>query len=153
MIPSFSFIDNVSTPAKETLEDVITGSFRKAALDLAETERQGKLSWSKYKDAGIRHLLRMEPLSRFHLSTGGGINIINATKQFHGPSWKMVVQLTDRTEAYGIYPGGQSGNAGSRHYDEFVDDWAAGRYYPLWLMTKEERGDAKVKYTMTFNKR
>ena len=70
--------------------------------------------------------------------------MINATQQYKGPSWKMVVQLTDDTEAYGIYPGGQNGNAGSRHYDEFVNDWTEGNYYRLWHMKKNESGDKRV---------
>ncbi len=125
---AFSFVDNINTPEKESIEDIVLVSFKEAVniLSSAEKRRTVKLL-SKYKDAGVRHLLRLEPLSRFHLSTGGGVNIINATKQFHGPSWRMIVHLTDNTEAYGIYPGGQSGNPGSKFYDGFVDDWAAGK--------------------------
>jgi hypothetical protein len=44
-------------------------------------------------------------LSRFHLFVGGGQNIINATKDFHGPSWRMIVQLTDKIEAMVFIPG------------------------------------------------
>lgn len=149
---AFSFIDNIETPAKEKLGDVVTSSFKKAVTVLMPAEKEERLSWNKFKDAGIRHLLRLEPLSRFHLNTGGGVNIINATKQFHGPSWKMIVQLTDSTEAYGIYPGGQSGNPGSKYYDPFVDDWAEGKYYHLWVMKKGDAGNEKIKYLLKFNK-
>jgi hypothetical protein len=34
---------------------------------LSKAETEGKLEWSKYKDAGVRHLLRLPALSRFHL--------------------------------------------------------------------------------------
>jgi penicillin amidase len=64
----------------------------------------------------------------------------------------MVVSLTSKTEAYGVYPGGQSGNPGSKFYDNFIDKWVAGEYYPLWLMTKEEQHDPKIKWRMNFNK-
>ena len=140
----FTFADDVNTPEKETVSDIATKAFQKACITLLFAEKDGRLSWSKFKDTGIRHLLRMEALSRFHLNTGGGKNVINATQQYKGPSWKMVVQLTDETEAYGIYPGGQNGNAGSRHYDEFVNDWAEGKYYRLWHMKKNESGDKRV---------
>ena len=140
----FTFADDVNTPEKETVTDIATNAFQKACITLLFAEKDGRLSWSKFKDTGIRHLLRMEALSRFHLNTGGGKNVINATQQYKGPSWKMVVQLTDDTEAYGIYPGGQNGNAGSRHYDEFVNDWAEGKYYRLWHMKKNESGDKRV---------
>jgi penicillin G amidase len=37
--------------------------------------------------------------------------------------------------ARGIYPGGQSGNPGSRRYDDFVSDWAAGKAYDLQFLS------------------
>ncbi len=86
-----------------------------------------------------------------NLPIGGGVRSINATKVDHGPSWRMVVSLTAKTEAYGVYPGGQSGNPGSKYYDSFVDQWAAGKYYSLWMMTKAEAADKRVKAKMTFN--
>jgi penicillin G amidase len=147
---AFEFTDDVNTPEKETIEDIATRSFQKVCVTLASAEKEGRLTWSKFKDSGIRHLLRLEPLSRFHLNTGGGRNVINATQQYKGPSWKMIVQLTDSTEAYGIYPGGQVGNAGSRHYDEFVTDWAEGKYYRLWQMKKDESGDKRVTSVLKF---
>ena len=106
---------------------------------------------SQYKDAGIRHLLRLPVLSRFHLTTGGGTHVINATKKHHGPSWRMIVQLTDETEAYGIYPGGQSGNPGSPYYDSFIDDWAAGQYYSLWVMKPQEKSDSRIRAVLNFH--
>jgi penicillin amidase len=150
---AFSFIDNIETPEKETLQQLVVAAFKKAVTTLSITEKDGMLKWGKFKDTGIRHLLRMEALSRFHLNVGGGLNVINATKQFHGPSWRMVVQLTDETEAYGIYPGGQSGNPGSIDYDRFIDDWAAGKYYRLWVMKKNEVDDERVKGVIKFRSR
>jgi penicillin amidase len=149
---AFAQADNINTPNKETVPDVVTTAFKKAIPELKRATDEGRLEWSKFKDSGIRHLLRQGPLSRFHLTTGGGQHVINATKQFHGPSWRMIVHLTDKTEAYGIYPGGQQGNPGSKYYDNFVDDWAAGKYHLLWVMTESEGKGPGVKYTMRFNK-
>jgi penicillin amidase len=148
---AYSFLDNVNTPGVETLEQLLASSLRAATDSLEKLSAAGKLSWEKAKDTHINHLLRViEPFSRLHLPVGGGKGIINATGPDHGPSWRMVVHMTDGIEAYGIYPGGQSGNPGSRYYDNFVNDWAAGKYNQLWLMKKEEKGDARVKWTMTF---
>jgi penicillin G amidase len=149
---AFSFIDNVNTPTKESLKQLVTLAFKKAVPTIAAADKDGRLRWDKYKDSGIQHLLRLSPLSRFHLSTGGGTHVINATKKFHGPSWRMIVHLTDETEAWGIYPGGQSGNPGSKYYDQFVDDWAKGQYYQLWIMKKEEGSDKRVVQRMNFSK-
>ena len=149
---TFKFIDNINTSRVETLKELVTIAFKEAAPGLAAADKEGLLGWSKFKDSGIQHLLRLAPFSKFHLTTGGGLHVINATKKYHGPSWRMVVHLTDKTEAYGIYPGGQSGNPGSKYYDTFVDNWAAGHYYSLWVMRKEEAGDKRVILKMSFGK-
>lgn len=145
---AYSFIDNVNTPEKENLQQVVTAAFLRSVPDLVQAGKDDKLVWGKFKDTWARHLLRLPALSRMHLPIGGGTHCINAAKQFHGPSWRMIVQLTDKTEAYGVYPGGQSGNPGSPYYDTFVDKWAAGAYYPLWMMDMSETRDKRIKWTM-----
>ncbi len=148
----YKFADDISTPQKESLRDVFTASFKKAVVELKKTEREGKLEWAKYKDTRINHLLSIPAFGRMHLPVGGGTHIINATKTANGPSWRMIVHLSARTEAYGVYPGGQSGNPGSRFYDNFVDTWAAGKYYPLFIMEEMDIKDEKVKWKMNFSK-
>jgi penicillin amidase len=147
----YSFIDNINTPAKETLQQVVTTAFLQASGDLAAAAKEDRLTWAKNKDTWVRHLLRIPELSRTHLPIGGGVHCINAAKKLHGPSWRMIVQLTDKTEAYGIYPGGQSGNPGSPFYDSFVDKWAAGKYNTLWVMGPEDVKDGRVKWRMHFS--
>ena len=136
----------------ETLVAMVTKAFKSAVPGLIAAEKDGRLVWSRFKDSGIQHLLRQAALSRFHLTTGGGTHVINATKKFHGPSWRMIVHLTDETEAYGVYPGGQSGNPGSKYYDSFVDNWAAGKYYKLWVMKSTEGTDKRIQSRVTFVK-
>jgi penicillin amidase len=149
---AWSFIDNVNTKdTRETLQQVVTEAFHQTVPDLAQAGQEGKISWGRFKDTWARHLLRQPALSRTHLPIGGGTNCINAAKQFHGPSWRMIVQLTDKTEAYGIYPGGQSGNPGSPYYDTFVDRWATGAYLPVWVMEPEDKSDKRVKWVMHFS--
>jgi penicillin G amidase len=148
---AYSFIDNINTPQKETLQQVVTAAYRQTITDLKQAGREDRLTWAKFKDTWARHLLRLPALSRTHLPIGGGTHCINAAKQFHGPSWRMIVQLTDKTEAYGIYPGGQSGNPGSPYYDTFIDRWAAGAYLPLWVMGPTETTDKRVKWVMRFS--
>lgn len=148
---NFRFADNIKTTSIESVQDVVTAAFKKAVPIVSSADSEGMLSWGKYKDVGIRHLLRLSPLSRYQIITGGGDHIINATKQFHGPSWRMIVELADKTEAWGIYPGGQSGNAGSKYYDNFINDWAVGKYHRLWVMTEADVKDKRILFTMNFN--
>ena len=149
--PGFTYFDNVNTPKIETLADDVTSAFKRAASVIRKADEEGKLEWAKYKDTKALHLARLDAFSRLHLPIGGGTHTINAANEQHGPSWRMIVSLTPETEAYGVYPGGQSGNPGSRFYDDFVDNWAVGKYYSLWVMKASEANDQRVKWTMLFN--
>jgi penicillin amidase len=131
--------DNIDTKEKvETLKDQVNLGVEKATKVLLQLERAGKLNWSNFKATRVSHLTKIEALSRMNLPIGGGVNIINATTDTHGPSWRMVVHLTDEIEAYGLYPGGQSGNPGSPFYDTFINYWASGKYYRLLFLPKEK---------------
>jgi penicillin amidase len=134
------------------LRDDVTNSFKKAAGAMKAAEADRKLEWGKYKDTKVTHLAKLVPFSRLHLPIGGGTHCINAATGDHGPSWRMIVSLTDSTQAYGVYPGGQSGNPGSPYYDTFIDKWAKGEYYELWIMNRNEAGDKRVKFKMEFGK-
>ena len=149
--PDFKFFDNINTPQVETLSDDVTSAFKKAAAVVGSADENGKMEWAKYKDTRVEHLARIDAFSRLHLPIGGGTNTINAAKEQHGPSWRMVVSLTAETEAWGVYPGGESGNPGSKFYDDFVTDWALGKYYKLWMMKDSEVNDKRVKWVMSFN--
>ena len=150
--PDFKYFDDINTATKESLPDDVTEAFKRAASVIRKADENGTIEWSKYKDTRVEHLARLDAFSRLHLPIGGGTNTINAAKEQHGPSWRMIVSLTPETEAYGVYPGGQSGNPGSRFYDDFVMDWALGKYFKLWVMKESEANDPRVKWTITFGK-
>ncbi|WP_341835587.1 penicillin acylase family protein [Chitinophaga pollutisoli] len=140
------FVDDIRTPARETLADVVTAALQEAADTAAAISARGDLSLGGNRGTDIRHLTRSIPaFSRMGLRTGGGAHIVNATKKTHGPSWRMVVELGEEPRGWGIYPGGQSGNPGSPYYDNMVDDWVAGKYYSLHVYDERESTDAKVR--------
>jgi len=59
----------------------------------------------------------------------------------------MIVELTSEgPQAYGVYPGGQVGQPGSRHYRDMVDHWSQGKYYELhfWRRPPQEGSFAHV---------
>jgi penicillin amidase len=154
---AMKYIDNVNTPQVETLFDVVTNALNLVAKDLKVKEGEGRLEWAKFKRPGIYHIAdkgksALLPFAHLDLNVGGWGNIVNALTQSHGPSWRMIVQLSSPTEAYGVYPAGQNGNPGSKYYDNFVDTWASGNYYPLWFMRQGDKMDKKVKWIMRFTK-
>jgi len=149
---AYVFLDDISTPEVETLSTMVTSALNAAAEECNKLEMTSKMEWGRFKDTRITHLLKLDPLSRLHIPIGGGEHVINAAKPTHGPSWRMIVSLEPQTKAYGVYPGGQSGNPGSKYYDLFVDQWAAGKYFPLWMMKKDQSTDSRVKWTINFSK-
>ncbi|MEM6804491.1 MAG: penicillin acylase family protein, partial [Bacteroidota bacterium] len=115
---------------------IINQAFDKAITNLSErNESYQDWNWEGNSPTTINHLSRsIAPFSRRNISTAGTGTALNAISGSHGPSWRMVVALGDKVEAYGVYPGGQSGNPGDPHYDDFINDWAEGNYYRLNFM-------------------
>ncbi len=145
--PDFELFDIEGSPIKENGHDIITKSFKDMAVVMNERAQVStiSLSWQDYKQTYIKHLLRLKPFGTYNIPIGGNHNIVNATSENHGPSWRMVVELDPNgVKAYGVYPGGQSGNPGSVHYDDMIDDWAAGKYFDLYLM---KNPDSKPTHT------
>ncbi|MBW1295011.1 penicillin acylase family protein [Aquimarina litoralis] len=141
------FMDVKETEDKtETSKDLFLLAFKEAAKRLKEIkEEEGDYSWANYKGTYAGHLLQSLPaFSRFDIPIGGDRNIVNATSEDHGPSWRMIVEMTSPPTALGIYPGGQSGNPGSKYYDNFIDDWAAGEYYNLNFLQSDEITNAII---------
>lgn len=151
---AFKYVDDIRTPEKETLNQQVTKAFSLAVSSFGGDINNEHLVWWKFRNPTIYHLLRnsVMPFARTGLKMGGWKNTINALTVSHGPSWRMIVHLTEPTEAYGVYPGGQSGNVGSKFYDNFINTWSKGEYYTLWMMKESEVGDKRIKWTMTFSK-
>src|SRR5690606_36475223 len=107
--------DDVKTPQRETAGDVARLAFAQAleALDALKSPGASRgeewITWGRYRPVSIPHLLRLGPLGIAGLEVGGCAECVNAQKESHGPSWRMAVQTGKRPEAWGIYPGGQSG--------------------------------------------
>jgi penicillin amidase len=141
-----AFMDIVDTPETETAKDLFLLAFKAAAARLIEIKAEkGDYTWVTYKATHASHLLQGLPaFSVFDIPIGGDRSIVNATSEDHGPSWRMIVEMTSPPTAYGIYPGGQSGNPGSKYYDNFIDDWAAGKYHSLNFLQSNTATDAII---------
>ncbi len=140
------FMDIVDTPEKETAKDLFLLSFKETAKAYEEWEaNNGTYNWNREKGVFVGHLLQALPaFSRNNIPTGGDSNAVNAMSRNHGPSWRMIVEMTSPPTALGIYPGGQSGNPGSKYYDNFIDDWAAGNYFELLFIQDKNNTDGII---------
>ena len=108
-------------------------------------------NWAKVKSTHINHLLRIPAFSKTFVNTGGSAGIVNATGSDHGPSWRMIVELGNDPQAYGIYPGGQSGNAGSPFYDNMIDRWSKGEQNKLVFLHGADENNPRIVSTFTLN--
>lgn len=154
--PDFSFFDIVNTPEKEVASDVIKKAFKLGVAKIEEWKQKQQPSpthvpWADYKDSYVGHLLRIQPLN-IRVKHGGNHDIVNAHSKTHGPSWRMIVSLEKSgVKAWGTYPGGQSGNAGSRHYSDLLERWTNGTYFSLLFIHSTDEHASKHFYSTQLN--
>jgi penicillin amidase len=128
------------------MADLINQSFQ-AAVDTLFAQHGAigeKWQWANIKSTDIMHLARVPALSRQDIVTGGGRGIVNATTERTGPSWRMVVALGPQVKAYGVYPGGQSGNPGSHYYDNLLETWRKGELHQLVYLKKADEQNTRI---------
>ncbi len=147
--PDDPFMDRVSTSEVETMPDLVRYSFEEAIEEVVawRASHEESFNWSNYEETTLTHMLRLEPFSRSNIYTGGGRGVVNATSHDHGPSWRMVVSLEQPVRAWGVYPGGQSGNPGSPFYDNMVDKWRKGEYYDMMLLHTPTEEPERMMFT------
>jgi penicillin amidase len=153
--PGSKWFDNVNTPAKETLDELVNQSFIDACDSL---EKQfgpiGKSwEWANLKQTNVPHLLNLPGFGSGKLMIGGSKGTINALTEHNGPSWKMIIELGKKPKGHGVYPGGQSGNPGSPFYDNMIDTWAGGKLYDLYLMSSPADQTGKTISHLSINKK
>lgn len=148
--PEFPFFDIRNTRGKETARDIVQKSFLLAVDDIEawKASHGSNITWGDYKNTFIRHLLRIEPLG-VHVRGGGNHDTVNALSRSHGPSWRMIVSLeTEGVKVWASYPGGQSGNPGSRFYKNMLEAWVKGEYFPIHLYKTPSDPQGNTFYTV-----
>ena len=124
--------DRAETTGRVEQRDDILASALSAGL--AEVTRrygepdQGGWRWDRIRHARINHLLYLRSLSALDVPVQGGQHTLNPSSGdgSFGPSWRMVVELGPVVRAWGLFPGGQSGNPASRWYDDRLGRWSDG---------------------------
>jgi penicillin amidase len=153
--PDLPYFDIASTPEKERGRDIIQKSFALAVADVkqwvAEHPRREAL-WNDVKSSRANHLLRIEPLGE-SVTGGGSADAINALSRGHGPSWRMVVSLEPNgVRMWATYPGGQSGNAGSRFYNNLIPSWEQGHHRELSMFDSPSDARKSQLYSLEISK-
>ncbi|MDI9337875.1 MAG: penicillin acylase family protein [Alphaproteobacteria bacterium] len=133
---------------KETVALLLKLSFQEIIPNLDSLKKVNKLGWFQYNPLEIAHLLgttavpslgkKIYPIS----GNGYAINSIKPASS-HGPSWRMIIEMGPKIKGVAIYPGGQSGNPGSKYYDNFIQTWASNSYFWIIFETAETIGSNK----------
>lgn len=138
--PKSHLFNNVQTEEIETLGDLVRQSFSSAIewLTVRYGEPVQSWPWGYVNNTSLNHVAQIPGMGIMNLFTGGGAESVNAIRGNHGPSWRMIVELDpEGVRGYGVYPGGQSGNPGSKSYDEFVETWRNGELYELLFLREK----------------
>ena len=140
----------------ESIEDIVNMTFKTTVDSLENWKKENKASritWKNFKNTRINHLLGIKSFSLENINVGGDRNIINAASGRHGPSWRMIVKLNKnkKTEAWGVYPGGQSGNPGSFNYFNGIKEWGEGKYSKLLFNNNPLDNNEFVIFNKKFN--
>jgi penicillin amidase len=149
--PIDTAFDRKDTKAVESMNDIVTTSFLQAVDSINSwitANDNAKPYWYQFKNTRLLHMTRIKSFSYYQIPIGGYKGIVNATAENWGASWRLVVELGDEMNAWGIYPGGQSGNPGSPAYNTFIEDWAKGSYFKIAFW--DEFGESREGVTNIF---
>ena len=100
-------------------------------------------SWGALHRVMFRHPLDSSPgvaalFDRGPIQRSGDGEVVQATgfedgslDQVSGASYREIFDLANWDKSVGINVPGQSGQAGSKHYDDLLPLWSKGQYFPL----------------------
>jgi penicillin amidase len=115
----------------------------RARLTLQQGADMQQWSWGRSHQVRFRHPLDQGPgaadlLDRGPVQRPGDEDVLQATgfegdsfAQLTGASYREIFDLADWDESRAINVPGQSGQPGSKHYDDLLPLWSEGRYFPL----------------------
>ncbi len=150
--PQHDIFDRRATKnKKENAADLVLDAFHQVVREWTPKFKAG-FNWRQQNKAEIRHMARIPAFTRNDLAVSGYRQAPNASNGGNGPSWRMVVELGPEIKAYGVFPGGQSGNPGNSNYDAMIPKWVKGEYNELFFMKNAQDRRQKVLATWSMQK-
>jgi penicillin amidase len=138
------WVDNINTPKKETLDDIILISFKDCigALSQQYGEDQSKWKWGNIHKITLEHPLgsvkildRIFRLNSPAFGIGGSNHTVspysygNGFKVNHGASERHIFNTANWDESYTIIPTGESGIPASEFYLSQTKSYLEGKFY------------------------
>ena len=129
-------------PARDALlRDTLVAAYDELSARLGSDAKAW--SWGALHKVYFRHALDGAPgtgslLDRGPVERPGDGDVVQATRfelqsfeQTSGASYRQIFDLADWDNAVAINVPGQSGQPGSKHFDDLLPLWRAGQYFPL----------------------
>lgn len=115
-------------------DSVLTTTFNETVSDFRTWYSEDISQWryGTMRTARIAHLANLNGFG-LQMTKGGTSEAINAYRGTHGPSWRMIVELTTPPRARVVYPGGQTGNSAHRNYTAMIPAWQDGLFFDMTL--------------------
>lgn len=136
------WIDDATTPNKETLKDIVHRSLSGALSELQKNYGSNLMNWEwqVVRPLEFRHIIALPGFSE-HLKGPGGRHSINAIQEHHGPTWRMVVSLGETPQAWTSTPSRSEGDPLSVEYGSALKAWAQGGYKQIHFLAKTATQD------------
>jgi penicillin G amidase len=140
--PSDALFGASVTPTRDAL---LRDSLQAAYEELAAKQGTDPKAWSwgELHKAYFRHALESAAgaaslLDRGPVERPGDDDVVQATvfaagsyEQTSGASYRQIFDLADWDHSVAINVPGQSGQPGSKHFDDLLPLWSSGQYFPL----------------------
>jgi len=158
------YFDDHTTVPVETRDEILVRSLF-SAIDTLSAEWENEPNWVY----GNRHIIFIDHLAGFTYIGGGprrGQNTIDVASGWivtHGPSTRLIADLSNIEISYMAYPGGQSGNIFSPHWEDNFELWNSFNnvtkqhgYHVMYFYTtadafrSADTNDSMIERTITF---
>jgi penicillin amidase len=153
--PTSRWFDDPATEQVETRSMIVREALTHAIENVeAKTGARdpAKWRWAAFRPTSLFHFGKIPGLGYENFPAAGMEHSIFANTGNHGPVWKMVVALGPKPKAFGVYPGGQSGDLFGPHATEFVDAWRKGEMKELQYLNSSSDSDGRAFSTVTLEK-
>jgi len=145
----------------ETRDDCMRLALRET-VDFLKAELGPEIedwAWGKLHKLTYGHVLGRLPIlggffNRGPYPVGGDADTIWATgtgyhdlsgQEVVGPPFRFIADLGDLRNSLGLLAPGQSGQPGSKHYDDQVEAWFTGKYHPMLYARRDVEREAEAR--------
>jgi penicillin amidase len=157
--PASKWLDVAATPERERAADLLRMALDSTVQALEREAGWGaeRWRWGDHHQVIFRHLTQSEalrPLWRGPYEYPGfaaTLSPAGARMTTHSASWRVVLDFSQTPlRAYGVFPGGPSGNPFSPLYDAQIADYVGFRYYELLRPARpEDLGEGQRRARLT----